>query len=143
MDGLYNSRSVNGDGIATDNDDLNPRNTPENTFGIATTYDWQIGDGVLSGNLSYHWRDEINVIFAPSDDPGANPNVNDPLGALDSIENVSANLSYTWNERYRVAVYGRNLTDERERKASRIGGLTTRGWWNEGRTYGLELSASF
>ena len=132
---------LNGDGIATDNDGLEPRNTPENTFGIATTYNWEIGNGNLSGNVSYHWRDEVETILAPDD--FGDPSTNDPLGSQDSLENLSANLSYTWNERYKVAVYGRNLTDDQERSASRIGGLTSRGWWNEGRTYGMELSASF
>lgn len=131
---------INGDGIATDNDALSPINTPENTFGVATTYNWDIGNGSLSGNLSYHWRDSIETILAPD---ASAPTQNDALGSQDSLENLSANVSYTWNERYRLAVYGRNLTDDRARAASRIGGLTTRGWWNEGRTLGLEVSASF
>ncbi len=132
---------LTGDGIATDNDSLTPRNTPENTFGVSTTYVLQIGSGDLSGNLAYRWRDEIAVIGNP--DPDRPELGNDPLGLTDSLENLSANISYTWNDRYRVAVFGRNLTDDRERKVGRIGGLTTRGWWNEGRTYGMELSASF
>ncbi|MFT6955381.1 MAG: iron complex outermembrane receptor protein [Halieaceae bacterium] len=132
---------INGDGVATDNDDFRPINTPENTFGVATTYIWDMGNGSLSGNVGYHWRDKIETILAP-DDLG-DPSVNDVLGSQDSLENLSANLSYTWNDRYKVAVFGRNLTDDTQRAVSRIGGLTTRGWWNEGRTYGMELSASF
>ena len=131
---------INGDGIATDNDSLTPINTPENTFGVATTYVWEIGNGNLSGNVSYHWRDEIETILAPS---ASAPGVNDALGSQDSLESLSANLSYTWNDRYRVSVYGTNLTDDTQRAVSRIGGLATRGWYNEGRTYGMELSASF
>ena len=131
---------INGDGIATDNDGLRPINTPENTFGVATTYNWEIGNGNLSANVSYHWRDEVETILAP--DPIA-PTENDALGSQDSLENLSANLSYSWNDRYKIAVYGRNLTDDRTRSASRIGGLTSRGWWNEGTTVGMELSASF
>ena len=91
--------------------------------------------------MSYHWRDEIETILAPNS--LGDPSANDPLGSQDSLENLSANLSYTWNDRYKVAVFGRNLTDDTQRAVSRIGGLTTRGWWNEGRTYGMELSASF
>lgn len=131
---------INGDGIATDNDNLTPINTPENTFGVATTYVWEIGNGNLSGNVSYHWRDEIETILAPS---ASAPGENDALGSQDSLESLSANLSYTWNDRYRVSVYGTNLTDDTQRAVSRIGGLATRGWYNEGRTYGMELSASF
>jgi hypothetical protein len=40
-------------------------------------------------------------------------------------------------------VWGRNITDEREQRWSTIGGLTSRGWWNEPATYGVTLSASF
>ena len=67
---------------------------------------------------------------------------NDPLGSLDSIDNVDATLSYTY-ENYRVAVWGRNITDEREQRWATIGGITTRGWWNEPEMYGVTLSASF
>ena len=123
---------INGDQIITDNSALEPRNTPENTFGITTTYNIPIGNGDLRGMLSYRWRDEVEMI----------PN-NDPLGHLDSIDDLSATVTYSWaDDKYRVTVYGRNLTDERERKVGRIGGLTTRGWWNEGTTLGVEVAAS-
>ena len=32
---------------------------------------------------------------------------------------------------------------EREQRWSTIGGLTSRGWWNEGATYGIEFSAKY
>ena len=37
---------ITGDGIITDNSNLIPRNTPENTFGVITTYDANIGQGL-------------------------------------------------------------------------------------------------
>ena len=124
---------INGDQVVTDNSGLRSRNTPENTFGLTTTYTIPLGDGDLQGMLSYRWRDDVEMI--------AN---NDPLGHLDSLDDLSATLSYSWaDERYRVTAFGRNITDERERKVGRIGGLTTRGWYNEGATYGLEFAASF
>ena len=66
---------------------------------------------------------------------------------LDSLEaaldDLSATLTCVWaDERYRVTGFGRNITDQQERKAGRIGGLTFRGWWNEGATYGVEFSVS-
>jgi len=52
-------------------------------------------------------------------------------------------ISYAWaDDRYKVTAFGRNMTDERERKVGRIGGLTTRSWYNEGETYGVELAVS-
>ena len=119
--------------IITDNSGLTSRNTPENTFGLTTSYTIAIGDGDLKGMLSYRWRDEVEMIAT-----------NDPFGHLDSLEDLSATVSYSWaDEKYRVTAYGRNITDERERKVGRISPLTTRGWYNEGATYGVEFSASF
>lgn len=135
LDAAFDSylADINGDQTITDNSRLTSRNTPEHTFGLTTTYTVAIGDGDLKAMVSYRWRDEVEMI--------AN---NDPLGHLDSLEDLSATVGYSWaDERYRVTAYGRNITDERERKVGRIGGLTTRGWYNEGATYGVELSASF
>lgn len=124
---------INGDGIITDNSGLRSRNTPENTLGLTTTYTIPIGSGDLQGMLSYRWRDEVEMIAD-----------NDPLGSLDSLEDLSATVSYSWaDERYRVTAFGQNITDQRERKVGRIGGLTTRGWYNQGATYGVEFAASF
>lgn len=122
---------LNGDQVITDNSDLEPRNTPENTFGLTASYTRQIGPGVFNGVASYRYRDEIETNAS-----------NDPLGSLDSIDNVDATLSYTW-ENYRVAVWGRNITDEREQRWATIGGIATRGWWSEPDMYGVTLSASF
>jgi iron complex outermembrane receptor protein len=122
---------INGDQNITDNSGLIPRNTPENTFGITTSYTTQIGDGELKGRVSYRFRDELET------DPS-----NNPLGSVDSIENINATISYSL-ENYSVTVWGRNLTDEREQRWATIGGLTSRGWWNEPATLGITFSASY
>lgn len=135
IDAEYDSyiADIVGDGVITDNSGLSPRNTPKNTFGLTTTYTVPLREGDLTGLLSYRWRDEMEVIAD-----------NDPLGHVDSIDSLSATVSYAWSDnRYRVTAYGRNLTDEREIHIRKVGGITTRGWYNEGRTYGVELSASF
>ncbi|MEH6570080.1 MAG: TonB-dependent receptor [Halioglobus sp.] len=124
---------INGDQIITDNSDLTPRNTPENTFGFNTTYTIPVGPGELSGFLSYRWRDEIETI--------AN---NNPQGNLDSIDNLDLTLNYIWNDgRYRISAFGRNVTDERERVVVEIPTLVTWGNWNQGANYGVELAVSF
>jgi len=124
---------INGDGVITDNSDLTPRNTPENSIGLNTTYTIAIGPGDLTGFASYRWRDEIETI--------AN---NDPLGHLDNVENLDIGLNYIWDDgRYRLTAYGRNITDERERVVVRIPGLTTWGSWNQGENYGVEFAVSF
>lgn len=135
IDAEYDSylADINGDGIVTDNSSLKSRNTPENTLGLTTTYTWEVGPGDLQAMVSYRYRDEVEMIAD-----------NDPLGSLGSLDDLSATISYAWaDEKYRVTGFGRNLTDERERKVGRIGGLTTRSWYNEGMSFGLEFSASF
>jgi iron complex outermembrane receptor protein len=123
---------ITGSGVVTDNSDLEPRNTPENSLGLNTTYTMNVGPGELVAFASYRWRDEIEVI--------AN---NDPLGHLDDTQNLDLTLSYLWCDgRYRLTAYGRNVTDERERIVVRIPGLTTWGSWTQGENYGVEFAVS-
>lgn len=122
---------INGDGVVTDNSDLDPRNTPENTFGLTTSYSTKLGNGDFNAVVSYRFRDEMETNSS-----------NDPLGQLDSISNVDGTISYSI-ENYRIAVWGRNITDEREQRWATVGGLTSRGWWSEPETYGVTISASF
>ncbi|MCX2980450.1 TonB-dependent receptor [Halieaceae bacterium IMCC14734] len=124
---------INGDQMITDNSDLTPRNTPENTFGLSTSYTMEVGPGNLSGVLAYRYRDEIEAEAS-----------NNPLGTMDAIDDVSAQLSYSFSEdRFRITAYGKNLTDEREKRVQLITPISTRGYWNEPRTYGVEFAASF
>ena len=60
---------------------------------------------------SYRFRDELET------DPS-----NNPLGSVDSIENINATISYSL-ENYSVTVWGRNLTDEREQRWRTVAGL--------------------
>ncbi len=123
---------ITGDQMVTDNSGLTTRNTPKHTLGLTTSYTVPVGAGNLEGVVSYRYRDEVEMIAD-----------NDPLGHLGSIANLSASVSYAWDDdRYTVSAFGRNITDERERMVGRIADLTTRGWWNEGATYGVEFSAS-
>ncbi|MFK8021989.1 MAG: TonB-dependent receptor [Pseudomonadales bacterium] len=124
---------LNGDQIVTDNSGLEPRNTPENTFGIAATHIANVGAGELTSILAYRYRDAVE---GQAD--------NNPLGSKGDIDDLSLTLSYGWSEnRYRVSVYGKNLTDERELSRALIAPLATRGWWNEPRTIGAEFSVAF
>jgi hypothetical protein len=63
---------------------------------------------------------------------------------MDAIDDLSGSISYLWSDnRYRISVYGRNLTDEQELAQATIGGITTRGWWTPPRTIGAEFAISF
>lgn len=125
---------LNGDGVITDNSDLVPRNTPENSFGLTSSYTMQIGPGQLTAMAAYRWRDEVYTLAG-----------NDPRSKLDSIDNLDANITYVWGEdnNYRFSVYGRNMTDEREGTFAEIGGLTAWYSWNQGENYGAEFAVSF
>lgn len=124
---------LNGDQIVTDNSDLTSRNTPDNSWGLTSTYSVEIGGGELTAMASYRWRDEVYTLAG-----------NEPESLLDSISNLDATISYSWGEdgRYRVAAFGRNITDQREAQFAEIGGLV--GWytWNRPATYGVEFAIS-
>ncbi|KZX58290.1 hypothetical protein A3709_02165 [Halioglobus sp. HI00S01] len=122
---------LNGDAIATDNSGLIVRNAPENTFGLSTTYTRTIGPGDFSAYLSYRYQDQIETILN-----------NDPLGTIDSIENLDLTLSYAWAD-YRITAFGRNLTDEVYARRVRIEPLVTFGQYTQGTNYGVEFSLSF
>jgi iron complex outermembrane receptor protein len=122
---------LTGDNIVTDNSALVPRNTPKNTFGLTTSYTAKVGNGDLKARISYRHRSDMETNSS-----------NNPLGTLDSISNVNATVSYTIDN-YGVSLWGRNITDQREERWATIGGLTSRGWWNEPATYGVTVSASF
>ncbi|MCH1557114.1 MAG: TonB-dependent receptor [Pseudomonadales bacterium] len=122
---------LTGDNIITDNSALVPRNTPKNTFGLTTSYTAKVGNGDLKARISYRHRSDMETNSS-----------NNPLGTLDSISNVNATVSYTIDN-YGVSLWGRNITDQREERWATIGGLTSRGWWNEPATYGVTVSASF
>jgi iron complex outermembrane receptor protein len=125
---------LNGDQIVTDNSDLTPRNTPEHSFGLTSSYTVQVGPGALTAMAAYRWRDEVYTLAG-----------NKPESLLDSIDNLDATISYVWGDdaNYRLSVYGRNITDEREGQYAEIAGLT--GWysWNEPSNYGVEFAVSF
>ncbi len=129
----------------TDNSYLRPRNTPENTFGISTTYTVAVGPGNLQGALAYRYRDAIEVdLVSQVPTKPVSPVDSGGIGSMDSIYDLSAQLSYMFSDdRYRVTVYGKNLTDERELYNQTIGGIATRGYWNDPRTYGVEFAVSF
>ena len=123
---------LNGDGTVTDNSGLTPRFTPENTFGFTAIYNRMIGEGNLNASLSYRWTDDVET--SPD---------NHPRGHRDDIDNLSANITYSWADgRYAVTAFGRNMTDERAAGGPYIGGLTQARAWNEPETYGVEFAVS-
>ncbi|MCH1609814.1 MAG: TonB-dependent receptor [Luminiphilus sp.] len=147
LDAEYNEfyGDLNGDGVETENSFMQPRNTPENTFGISTVYTAAFGPGNLQGVLAYRYRDAIQTdLVSQSPTTPPSPTNTGGIGAMGSIYDVSAQMSYMFSDdRYRITVYGKNLTDERELFNQTIGGIATRGYWNDPRTLGVEFAVSF
>ena len=129
----------------TDNSYMRPRNTPENSFGINTTYTLPLGSANLQGVLAYRYRDSIEVdLVSQVPTKPVSPVDSGGIGSMGSIDDLSAQLSFMFSDnRYRITVYGKNLTDEREVFTQTIGGIATRGYWNDPRTYGVEFAFSF
>ena len=149
LDASYDNFIADIDGGAviepTDNSYMRPRNTPENSFGISTTYTVPLGSASLQGVLAYRYRDSIEVdLVSQVPTKPVSPVDSGGIGSMGSIDDLSAQLSFMFSDnRYRVTVYGKNLTDERELLTQTIGGIATRGYWNDPRTYGVEFAFSF
>ena len=90
-----------------------------------------LGTGSLHSSLMYRYRDKLVTDYG-----------NDPRLQQDAAHYVGARIEY-FNDDYTVAVYGDNLTNEREQTWSLIPGLAANGVWNEGRTIGLDVGYSF
>lgn len=134
LDAEYNdfNADINGDTFVTDNSGLTARNTPENSFGLTSTYVINCGNGDLSFMGSYRWRDEVFTLLDNKEE-----------SRLDSIENVDATISYIWDDgKYRISAYGRNITDEREGRYAEISQLVGFYSWNAPATYGIEFAVS-
>jgi len=114
--------------------------SPEITAGVDLTYyqTLQTGWGNMRYNFNFNYEDE-NVYY-----------YNDDLGEeFDTIleERTIVNLSATWtdeSDRYYVAAFGKNLTDDRYQTASQaVGILWTFSNYGPPRTYGVEVGAKF
>ncbi len=111
---------------------LNLRNAPEWTFSAGTQYVMQVGNGDLAFNLNYRWTDDYDTIL-----------LNNEVGKQDSHETVDMSIDYDFNDRYRISVWGRNLTDEKTRRVVVISGIENFGQYSMGEDYGVEFVAKF
>ncbi|MGE0623799.1 MAG: TonB-dependent receptor [Pseudomonadales bacterium] len=110
---------------------LNPRNAPENTFGIGGTITLPAGSGAFELFGKYSWIDKMDSNL-----------LNLQQSKLDSREDLSATFGY-YAERWSLAAYGRNLTDDRQEVFIPIDTLFAAGTVNRPRSYGLELEFRF
>jgi iron complex outermembrane receptor protein len=110
---------------------LEPRNAPENTFGVGGTLTWPIGPGTVQLYGKYAWIDEMETNL-----------LNTPLGHIDDREDVTASLGYV-GENWAVTAFGKNLTEEEFEAFIPIATLFAVGTVGRPRTYGIELEYDF
>ena len=106
---------------------LTPRNAPEVTYGLGGTFTYPAGEGELQIYLKYDWVDEIETNLLNLD-----------VGRLDSRENLTASVAYSYNN-MRLTLYGRNLTDEVYEVPAIIQPLFASSTINPGASWGLEF----
>ena len=129
----------NLDGIDEDFSGREVVRSPEITAGIDLTYDQQLGSrGNIQYNINYLYEDENTYYY------------NDDIGSqFDTILETRGILgaSVTWtstDERYYVAVFGKNLTDDRYKTASQaVGALWTFSNYGPPRFYGVQTGIHF
>lgn len=129
---------LNGDGIETDNSDLDLRRTPEWTGGVNANYTRQVGPGTFMAFAGYRYTDEYWVEVSNNPDGGL----------LDDRGVVDVTLAYEWEwqegRTVKVTAFGRDITDERDYSALVVvPGLFKFGAASGGEQYGVQISGNF
>jgi len=109
LDAKYEDLFVNiwGDQDATgallppqDETSLDLRRAPKWNYGITSVMNWGMGEGELSGRVSYNWTDDYEATIT-----------NYYGSAIKSYGILDASISYELNS-WTLSLFGRNLTDE-------------------------------
>lgn len=141
LDSEYDSFELdrNLDGILEDFSGREVVRSPEIMGTIDLTYYQELGDsGSLRYNVAWIYEDENTYYY------------NDDIGsAFDTVleERSLLDASITWtsaDEKWYVAAFGKNLTDDRYKTASQaVGALWTFSNYGPPRTYGVRIGARF
>ena len=114
-----------------DNSDLDPKFAPEVTFGIGGTYSLAIGPGSLDLHARYNHVGKQASALNNADGTG-----------LASGDWLHASATYAW-DRYRVTVYGRNLTDEQREFDNPVTPFFQNASLEPGTSWGVEVGVDF
>ena len=136
----YDTFNCNRDNDATTPDvdctDFDVKRTPDTTASLGATYNIPLND--LGGSIDLN----TNLTYT---DAFYNDIINSASSEHEEVTLLNASVSYTGNdEKLRVAVYARNLTDEEYQTS----GLSVANLWNfstfgNPATYGLEVEVKF
>jgi len=107
---------------------------PEFEYTLGLQHRYPVGNtGELNSRLSYQWRDDHFV-----------DTLNSPSIAVDSYGLLDASITYDRiADGWSVAIFGRNLTDEKFHDFGFDGGTHRAIWGGIPRTYGVEVTARF
>ncbi len=120
---------LDGDGVETDNSDLELRRAPKYTYSLGANYAWQMGPGTASVNASWRYKDKYWTTF--QNQP--------PRGLAEAHGILDASLSYELDQ-WRFSVFGRNLNNATaENSTLLVAGLFAFATTIPDRTYGAEV----
>ncbi|MCR8922816.1 TonB-dependent receptor [Dasania sp. GY-MA-18] len=112
------------------------RRSPEHSFNLATSYDWQVGDNTANFRIDYRYQDEYFF-----------DNSNNPLTQVDSEYSIDASLKLTSSDdSWSVKLWGKNLTDELNVASTTIYAAwddTVFNVYHPPRTYGVTFNYNF
>jgi len=118
--------------VPVNNDNLDPRLSPEWQWSVGAQYELALGPGLLTLAGRYRFVDNFQT------DPRG-----DPRGDLDDVGTTDASIAYSFDTsrgRYTVRLFGKNLGNVVRKNASTIiQGAFAFAEVDEGSTYGLNL----
>ena len=106
----------------------------ELSYSLAASYEFNAMGGSMLGRVAYSWRDEYMTDL-----------YNKPWLQQESFGLLDASLTFnTANEKIRVSVYGKNLTDEEYFDyAADVSTLDSARWGGAPRTYGVRVAYKY
>jgi iron complex outermembrane recepter protein len=93
---------LDGDGVETDNSSLRVRRTPKWKSRVAADLTIPVGAGDVDANLTWNYSSSYETIVQ-----------NFAFGRRPSASEFDANLRYQPNDKWRIAVFARNIFDKR------------------------------
>lgn len=111
---------------------LIPRNAPKWTIGAGAALSYPVGNGTVDAYVKYDWVSEIQSDL-----------LNSQVALIEPTGNLVASLGYTYDGRYSINAFGRNLTNEIAEVPTLIVPLFASSTIGNGRTWGIEFSANF
>jgi iron complex outermembrane receptor protein len=131
---------ANADGVVDDKDNQLARSwdfqkVAELSYSLSAAYDFEIGGGAsMLARVAYSWRDDYMTDL-----------YNKPWLQQEAFGLLDASLTYTSpSEKFKVSVYGKNLTDEEYFDyAADVGALDSARWGGAPRTYGVRVAYQY